>query len=1074
MATSEEFLKGLTDKQKEVVETPSRNILVSAAAGSGKTFVLTRRVIHLLKDEGYSLDDIVVLTFTDAAAKEMKDRITKALKEFDDPRLKEELNHIDEANISTFDSFCHKFLIENIIYSNLPKNFNIGDQALFEMKVDKYLDEIINMFIDVNNVYTEGNDITNSKAFIERLHVDNVDQVKSILKNIYKALQNKKSPLEVTSNYVEKNDIEQEVENIKNSLDSILQTKIRSLKKMMCDTGYEGVDKLRELQRQHMESAELLETVDERIEFFNAGLDVKDPVTNKKVTCNWKDIPEEVQKQLKKDNTKITDSFNAIKEITSYFAKDNKALEETRLNHPLELVIMSLLNNLIFKMDKFKRDYSLYTFQDIEVECIRILNEHEEIRNRYKNKIKEFLIDEYQDTNDIQSELISLISKDNVVVVGDIKQSIYRFRNANPQLFGGLKSKYEANNKLGKVIELNANFRSRDKEVLQVSNNIFKNLANDEDVNSPFFSDLMNAGNKAYTSENSSPLNEFKILEYEKDSKTNISTEFDVLASDILNRMNSHQQVFDKDLKYIDEKTGEEKSGKFRDIEYSDILILSYASTQFGDIKSTLEQYGIPSRIIAEEEFSTSEEIIFLKNALKMVNLLYNNAPLEGKENGKNRENFMMTLLSILRSFATKEDDNKIVDFLADEDPILTKTEKFFPELFAKLQELVETYKAYGTSLLFNELVKKFDIYRKIQSLEKKESRELKINILIQQISNYSTSGMSLDEIIDYFDYLRMNEAEVNQKLSSFDSLKCVTIMTIHKSKGLEAPVVYVAGLNRQLQPWRSLSQYSDQLGVCLKKTLKYKMQTLIETREQFIELFRLLYVAVTRPRESLTLLCIKDLRDTNKDVYNFSQLMDLFHYATRFSEDTYKEIPLVEKKSDDDKYDEIGSPITYKELTLEKPKKIERKHASHDIEFEVSKEVVDYLDKGTLLHSFFEVVDFLAPDFKKEIEKKKIADHYVKYLEQFKDSFLFKTPSIREFHELPYYGDGESGVIDYLLEKEKEYIIVDFKTTNIDSDAYVNQLNTYKDYLKTKTDKPIKMYLYSITKNQFKKVEDL
>ena len=449
MATSEAFLKGLTDKQKEVVETPSRNILVSAAAGSGKTFVLTRRVIHLLKDEGYSLDDIVVLTFTDAAAKEMKDRITKALKEFDDPRLKEELNHIDEANISTFDSFCHKFLIENIIYSNMPKNFNIGDQALFEMKEDKFLDEIINTFIDVNNVCTDGNDITNSKAFIERLHVDNVDQVKSIMKNIYKALQNKKSPLEITCNYFEKYDIEQEVENIKNSLDSILQTKIRSLKKMMSDTGYEGVDKVRELQRNYMESAELLDTVDERIAFFNAGLDVKDPVTNKKATCNWKDIPDDVQKQLKKENTKITDSFNAIKEITSYFANDNKALEETRFNHSLEMVIMGLLNNLIFKMDKFKKDYSLYTFQDIEVECIRILNEHEEIRNRYKNKIKEFLIDEYQDTNDIQSELISLISKDNVVVVGDIKQSIYRFRNSNPQLFGGLKSKYEANNKLG-------------------------------------------------------------------------------------------------------------------------------------------------------------------------------------------------------------------------------------------------------------------------------------------------------------------------------------------------------------------------------------------------------------------------------------------------------------------------------------------------------------------------------------------------------------------------------------------------------------------------------------------------
>ena len=1055
MATSKEFLKYLTPDQQNVVTTESKNILVSAAAGSGKTFVLTRRVMHLLKDEGYSLDNMVILTFTDLAAKEMKDRIIKALKAFDDPRLKEELSHIDEANISTFDSFCHKFLIENIVYSSFSKEFNIGDPAIFDMMANKFVDEMLDNYIKDNK--------EEFKNVIKITEADSKKDIKDIILNVYDALLNYKDPLQVADDYINNFYPEEEIHKLIDITDPFLRTKIKTLIRL-CDIDCVEGTKV---------------VFDRYIEYFNEILDAQGfkeliqvflrdiprQENGKHLVCRKTGATDSEKEDLEDRIDKIKNTFKECKEIADQFADFNMLAESLQNDFNVETLIMSFVRELIVKMNEFKKEYSLYSFQDIEIECINILSKHEEIRNRYKSKIKEFLIDEYQDTNDIQEELISLISNNNVVVVGDIKQSIYRFRNANPSLFNEKLNKYgDDNNEAGKKIELAMNFRSRKEEVLDVSNKIFGKLSKDPEVESDFFKDLMECGNKDYELEE--PIeNKFKIIEYQKDEKTKKSNEYELLATDILNRVNSKQLVYDKD-KFRKNEKGEDVPGAYREIEFSDIMVLCRTQGKFEQLKKVFEDYGIPSVVIADEEYSSSEEIIFLKNALKIVYLL--------SINEVDTENFVKTLLSLLRSFVIKEDDNKIIEFIADSRGMLEKFEFYFKDLYDNLNDLLNIYNQYGTSFLFNEIVNRFNIYKEIQSLNKKESREIKISILIDQIKVYVKSGMSLKYIIDYFDYLKVNRTETMQRLGTFDDLKCVKIMTMHKSKGLEAPLVYIIGLNGKFAPWQHLGYYSRDLGICFDDTLKHKLFLKKETKETNIELYRLLYVAITRPRESLTLFNQEGFRECKNDIYSFGSLMDMLNYAIEFDDNIYKRFEPIVPENGDKKLPNIKSnAIIYDKLNLKEKELITRKKASHDVEFEVSKEVTDILDKGTLLHSFFEVTNFLADDFDKEIEKKKIATHYIKYLKQFKDSFLFNTPSVREFHELPYFGDNESGVIDYLLEKENEYIIVDFKTSNIDNPAYVNQLNTYKDYLETKTDKPIKMYLYSILKDTFKKIED-
>lgn len=1048
--TSPEFLKGLTEDQAKVIETPTQNILVSAAAGSGKTFVLTKRITHLIKDLGYSLDNIVVLTFTDLAAKEMKDRIIDSLSKSNDEKLKEELAHIDEASICTFDSFCHKFLVENSIYSVIPSNFNMGDAALFEMVAEEALDEILNDYAQDEEL-SEG-----LNRLIKREKISKLYSLRSVILNIYWSLFSLEDPMLWLDNYFKDYNPAHSFNKFKELYNKVLDTKLKTLLKYDFEfSNYSEINDSFIQYKEYIEDVLSHDDFEERVALINKGLP--------SVRFSWSIIDDQEEEDFnrKKVEDFKSDFKNGIKEkICKQFSIGIDEFFKTYVDSFCdELTIVSILGRLFTKVREYKDDHLLYTFQDIEIECINILLKHPEICDRYKKNVKEFLIDEYQDTNDIQEHLISLISNNNVVVVGDVKQSIYRFRNANPDLFKEKYNKYDAQDG-GKLIKLSKNFRSRQEEVLDVCNNIFEPLSKDNDLDSKFFDDVMSSGNSDYVKYNEDKeLNKFRIIEYPKDEDEKKENQFKALASDIIKRIASKQKVFGP---YYDEEGNKQKG--FREIKYSDIMILCRTQKQFANLKKVLEEYGIPSQIIAEEEYSSSEEIIFLKNALNVIYLM--------SINKTNTEDFTKSILSLLRSFVLKQNDNKIMEFIADNRENKEKLPDFFPELSNNLDSLLKLYSDFGVSKLISETVKTFELYKKLMSLDKKEARELKISILINQIDVYAKSGLSLEEIIHYFNYLKNNSHETLQKLNNFDSLDCVTIMTIHKSKGLEAPLVYVIGLNRELKLSGKVGYYSNDLGICLKSGGKKQLLNFCEVRETSIELFRLLYVALTRPRESLTLLSLENNRESLEDVYSFKTLMGMLNYAYEFK-DVYEDAIFLEPEKNENKLEiESKEAITYNNLILEEKKLIVRKHASHEIKTEVSEEVNELLDKGTLLHSIFETIDFLKP-IDEEIERKQVADDCIKYVKAFSESDLFKTKSIREFHELPYYQDNTNGIIDYLLEKENEYIIVDFKTSNIDNPAYVNQLNTYKDYLKTKTEKPIKMYLYSILKNTFKKIED-
>ncbi|MCR5741344.1 MAG: UvrD-helicase domain-containing protein [Gammaproteobacteria bacterium] len=1034
---SPELLDRLTDSQKMVIALPSSNILVNAGAGSGKTTVLTRRVIHLLKDLSYSLDDIIVLTFTDLAAKEMKDRIIKNLKNENNDRLKEELSHIDEANIMTFDAFCHKFLVQNSAYSIIPSSFNIGDSALFEMKLNEFLDEILIKYYKNGSLYD----------YIEEKGIKKSQDIKKELIEIYYKLLSELDPIQALNEYKDNYHKDSFFSEIESDLFNILRNKLLKLNDIsLVSAGGKTplyIDKLLEYKE------ELLNAYDLEDLISIIRIDLKKYTGFDRAPNSSKDSTDEEREAYRcgRDlfTSVIKDINTIIKGVES--VKDSASLYERNIKY--EDTYIEILKELFNRMDEFKKDYSIYSFQDIAIECIRILKENKNIQDFYKSHIKEILIDEYQDTNDINSILIGLISNNNEVVVGDVKQSIYRFRNANPNIFTKRYDDYEK----GKGINVNLleNFRSRKSEVLDIVNEIFSNISTDKSIESSFFKESMIYGFKNYDKlDESKDLNRFNIIEYDPKDKNYV--EADYIAQDIKNRIDNHQKTYDKDKNII------------RDARYDDFLILAFSKNEFKDTKEALEKRGIPSIVMDEVSFSSSEEIIFLKSVLKLVDLL---------DKGESDSNdFNLTLLSILRSFIIKENDDTIARYiLKDEKSNLTKFKELFPDLSLKMDKLIDTYKTYGISKLINEIVVEFDIYKKMFSLFKREEREIKLNIVINQIETYIKSGMSLSEIVSYFDYLKVNKIDTTAKISSFGNLNCVTIMTIHKSKGLEKPFVYIA----KLRGTKNDSPiYNKKYGIVLKfdNSLKSIASKLYDKKERNKEFFRVLYVALTRARESLTLVVKEKNRTCNNDIYNFSDLFQFLTYKHEFNENLYRTIELDEvEDSKDELKIESNTSINYDQLSLKEKTLINKRHASHSVEI-LDDELNKALERGTLLHSYFEIVNF-KNDIDEEIKRLNISDDVSKYLRNFKNSFLFSNEIEREFHELPFYTDDTNGIIDYAIETKDEFIIVDFKTKNIDNPAYVSQLNTYKEYISKRTDKEIKMYLYSIIYNKFKKIEE-
>ena len=582
-----------TKEQKQAIYEKDSNILVAAAAGSGKTAVLVERIINKIINENIDIDKLLVVTFTNAAASEMRERVLNAIykkidENPDDERLQRQVTLLNKASICTIDSFCLDVVRNNFFEIDISQNFRIGDTTEVEILKQDVIEDLFEekyeiedkVFEKLINTYTSYKDDT---------------PLKELILKIYTYIQSNPFPEKWLNEKIE-------MFNLSDKLDKDFAHTIwgQQLLKQVEEILQDGIIKLEaeknnlakydELSKYYLiinDDIEQLEMLKANLDSWDkaytiaSGIKFKTWATDKKVTLEAKDIAKVTRDAVKKSLEKV---------LSKILIFDSKEANED-INDMYE--ILKRLGKIILefgvKFTKRKKEKNIVDFSDVEHFALKILLDENaqptEIAKKYQEKFEEIAIDEYQDSNLVQEYILTSISRgNNIFMVGDVKQSIYKFRQARPDLFLGKYKTYQLKEHKGDAddlkIQLFKNFRSR-KEVLDFSNMIFASImteelgelnytteeylnlgANYEDTNQDLRAeiDILNieeTAEDAIYGEDSQ-----EEAEEEKERVENIELEAKFVANRIKQLIDGKFQIYDA------------KKQEKRDIKYKDIVVL--------------------------------------------------------------------------------------------------------------------------------------------------------------------------------------------------------------------------------------------------------------------------------------------------------------------------------------------------------------------------------------------------------------------------------------------------------------------------------------------------------------------
>ena len=1029
-------------EQLLAINEDGKNIIVSAGAGSGKTAVLSERVLRKLM-QGVHINELLVLTFTNAAAAEMKERIRKKIKS--EESLKEEANLIDGAYITTFDSFSLSIVKKYHTRLNITNKIGITDEVIISLKKKEILESIMNEYYE--------NPTKEFEKLIEDFCLKDDKELIEYIDNIYKKIELKYDKTEYLNNFFDLELTPTKIDNyIKEYLNLIFED-IEVIKKLIIDLNdyFDGeyVTKVEDTLKKLI-NARTYEDIITSLDFKSLPM-----------------VPKNSEEEGKRIKGVISDLIKEIKSYASYQSIDEMK-EEISSTISNAKVIIDIVKKLDKRLEEYKFETEQFNFNDIARLAIKVVKENEDIRKELSDSFNEILVDEYQDTSDTQETFINLIAHNNVYMVGDIKQSIYRFRNANPYIF---KNKYDSyrDTDAGMKIDLLKNFRSR-REVLDNINLLFDLFMDDEIGGADYkASHRMVFGNTSYEEKGSTNQNyNFELLTYDLDKKSNITRDEEeafIIGKDIIDKMNSKYQVFDKD------------EGILRDIEYSDFVILLDRSKNFDLYKKIFEYLGIPLNILKEESLRKDQDVLVLRNLFKLLICI---------KNKDYETDFKYAFTSVSRSYLYKISDEEIFDYFVNNN-------FYTSDLFIKCNELVKNMDIMSTSEFVHYVLDEFNYEEKLLSIGNVKAFRVRVEYFYNLTKSYEETGKTIYDFVDYLDNIFDGEYDLKFNVNSNSSNSC-KIMTIHKSKGLEFPICYFAGFQDKFNTNELKEKiiYDNKYGLILPKVDMYYKDTILKTllknntkKEEISERIRLLYVAVTRAKEKMIFLSpkieeevpfINDIvpvferskyskfLDIIKSIYSniIDYKVDVESTATKDYQNNNSSSKELEKDT---------STLEVKELSIEN-NLIEEKHYSKESLHVVTKEEQDLLDFGTRVHEVLETLDFNNPNLSIYNLTKRMEDKILSFLntDLMKDNI---NSNLYKEYEFTYLEDNvySHGIIDLLIEREDKCIIVDYKLKNIDDPNYDKQLNGYRKYISEKTNKEVECYLYSIIDEKFRRV---
>ena len=1018
-----------TSEQLDAINKSGSNIIVSAGAGSGKTAVLTERVITKLKN-GVSVNQLLILTFTNNAAKEMKERIKKEIIKI--PELKNELNFIDSADITTFDAYVLSLVKKYYYLLNIEKDLSIIDEGVISIQKENILNDIF------ENKY--GDSLFDN--FVTTFGIKNDDGVKRLILSLDLKCDLLPNKEEFLDTYIDKFYTEDNALNLFSEYEKlILRTKdnIRyCLDKIESDVPSEYFITLENSLINLIESTTYTS--------IKNNLNVDSP----NLPSGSSDLSKYYKAQIKKTLDELNillydDKDTLIKELLS--TKENVA------------IIIDILKELNIKINEYKKENNLYEFNDISKLGIKLLKENKEVVDELKNKYNEIMVDEYQDTSDIQELFISLIENNNVYMVGDIKQSIYKFRNANIEIF---KNKYDhyKNNKNGIKIDLNKNFRSR-KETIEGINLIFKYIMDDYIGNADYaLEHQMIHGNLDYKDNNQN--NNISILNYKiNKNMSKDENEAFIIGIDILNKVkNKYQVTKDKEL---------------RPCTFEDFTILIDRTTSFDIYKKVFDYLKIPINVHSDENILHNDETYLIRNIIDFIIKI------------KNKDyDYKFNYLSIGRSYLYNISD----DILYED---ITQNKIKESEIYLKCKSISKDIDNMSNSELIYTIIEEFNFYENMIKEGDILNRCIVLDNIIKEAKELNKTNITTTNITNYFDTLIESKKAI-KKPATTSSLNAVTLTNIHKSKGLQYNICYYSGLSKRFNVNDSFDKfiYDEKYGFIIpsfngsyKNTFVYDLFKEKYFTEEISEQVRLFYVALTRCQEKMIILTNIDesklIGSNNNRIVDYLTrinyrsfqdiLSSIYYHLSRYI--TNIEVPDFDYKTNKISKEEIPSienKINVNEINIPKEKLETKTFSKKEIKLLTPLEK-DMIDKGNHLHYILESIDFINPDYSKlSNEEKDLVKSFLNsdILKDIEKAKIYKEFEFINTQNSKY----ERGIIDLMLEFKDHIKIIDYKLKNITDEAYNKQLKGYKEYIENKYNKNTEIYLYSILDKTFEKID--
>ena len=1055
-------------EQDRVLENDKKNMLVSASAGSGKTYIMIKYISQLICENKVPIKDFLVLTFTKAAATEMKERLQKRLKEQgQNDFVIEQIDALSTANISTIHAFCEKCIKKYANLLGISENFEIADenssqklrQNAFEDAFEKYQTEFAleseellafykNDKSKIKNILLEIESLVNSLANKEEFFKENLTDTEKLFE---------KAILFLHKNFIGK---------IKENLEQIEKLHVNDFE-----------IELRKRLVNVLNSKDIFELYEFLYEFEFSKLPKR------------KEVGDETVESLKVLKNNINKIIAEIKELNL----DNAEVVEFQKNGILEKNILKLFKFYEKSQENLKKVKNLLDFYDLE-KYMKTLSEKENLFD----SIKYVFVDEYQDTNKVQERIVKNVAQNcNFVAVGDLKQGIYGFRLASSEIFLKDLEDFE-NDENSAVNYLKSNFRSSQK-VLDFVNNIFKICMTKDTAGVDYENTSMLNGMATFVGDGEKTIFIDLVKETEEEA-VKLPKIYSVKDAKLYTEQKNKNMIYAVAKRIVEVlQTKISDNGVLRPCKLSDIAILSRKRDGlFNELEAFLQNIGIATVSTSRNLLMEEPEIVMLKNYLKLALNLDDDVALLSvlfsglceinlQEILEEKQNSELSLCEIVE----KSENEKIVNFLKN------------------LSIFRKNLLIFGVKKAFFKLFEKTN-YRAFINLKVNAQ---KLNLFIDKfLDEISASGLEYDlpGLIKHFETV---DISVVAEASAVED--AVLLTTIHNSKGLEYPIVFLIGCDQSIKKGRPKIdvEINEDFGLALKyfdrennnEIISARMRAIkqFQAKKDFVEELMIFYVALTRAKNRIYLFGKYDeyKRYSIKECDSYFDLIfySLNQEATNFEDENLK-ISIVEAQIEEFvpaqdltnsevnhafleklkdylefkyKYDELTNFKLKESVTSINQKNLEDKNVRYSnenfsfggtgveignayhlalktldfekicdlasLENEILKEhevfskITSLIDKQVLLNNILILKDFCvgAKVFKEKefVLKEKLSNLFEV---DFEDEILVQ------------------GIIDFFAIKNNCGVLIDYKYSNINNDEYllnkyINQLKTYK-----------------------------